>query len=396
MITTPLLKNTEAKQRWSYIAFTVLCVALALLCWAAIGGTKSFPVSEETRVGPGASASASASSSFSSADTAEILQPVLKPDKTWVGLEYLHVPSNSDVMPQKTYDVQNFGGEIDEIDGRAVWTTKAGGLTVYHGSNKEVDPTQAHGLKSIKGIWMSPDFLCSLAGAAVKSTNKGGTPTIVEFTLQNGPECLPFLLLGIGAKHNAAILFQNHFRKSGETEGYVTMGRPSIEIRVQLENFCNENAEAFCGWRSPFDQNEVFICNRCTKACLKSTGEIHKFDPTELKAGTVYWFPGKNLEQLTKYDPDGKDLKAGEKAQERGDTLAFWMAAVPPGGEDSQEIEVEHSSCDSIAVSSVADDDFDQADEEKSGCKPDGTSKGLLKPVSTLEENDPKSSSSTK
>lgn len=428
MITTPLLKNTEAKQRWSYIAFTVLCVALAMLCWTAIGGTKSFPVSEETRVGTGASSS-STGAAAAAADTGPTgptgagPKPVLTMKGIWIekdpktkevkDCEYPS-PVNHEMKPVKGYDPETFGGTVDIHAG--TWATD--GLTVYHGSSKVVEASKPH--DDYKGIWMSPDFKCSLGGATSKvHEDASGIATVVEFMLKNDANCKPFLLLGIGAEHNAKILYANGFKQKGlkaAAEPYVTMGRPSKEIQEHLEEFCAKSP--YCGWRSPFDQNEVFICNKCMPLCLTSTKRIYQWDgeaesnPMPQNMATQYWFPKTGMiRTLGQYEGEyskgeGAPIEKAKKAQEKGETLAFYAEAgfrvKEIVGKAAEAIAMTELTCSKgLPAKEVADKEIDGTELDKCGCKKKG---GFMAEIPIIEEEnedeedeeDDKRSSSTK
>lgn len=397
MITTPLLNNTEAKQRWSYIAFTVLCVALAALCWTAIGGTKSFPVSEETQVG--------------------VTAPVLAKPESWTGADF---PSPIDASGNAvgSYDAANFGGAQETLSGVKVW--KADGLTVYHGSHMVVDPKPS---VAYQGIWFSPDFQCSLGAATTKvkgsggGGGKGGDATVVEFTLKNTDNCKPFLLLGIGAANNAQILFENGFKKPTDQSGFVTMGRPSEDIKIQLENFCKN--EAYCGWRSPWDQNEVFICSRCMADCLTSTKKIYKVLNKDVPDNMVtdYWFPNQaKFDNLGMYkdDQNKQNVVKGRAALISGETLAFYASTsysdkvkeqeapkenvIPNGGgakgqiavvkekPTSKGVPMDELQCTSLLETSIIEDDVLEPKEiSPFGCS-SGNQLSFLIPLTPLSE----------
>jgi len=233
------------------------------------------------------------------------------------------------------YDVNTFGGTIDTVGGYQVWT--ADGMTVYHGSHEKVDVQVVQPAGKYEGIWFSPDFQCALGAATTKvkgagsaDSTAGGSAIVVEYTLTND-DCKPFLLLGVGAENNAKILFENDFFKAGTDEkGVVSMGLPSARIKDQLKNFCEK--EAYCGWRSPYDQNEIFICSNCMLACLTNKNTYYKvaYDKLPKNMAAMYWFPNqKGFDNMGEYDEgDGKGaalrIMAGRQALKDGKTLAFY------------------------------------------------------------------------
>jgi len=310
MITTPLLTNAEGKQRWPCVIFGLSCVALATLCWITFVGTKSFPDLQEIAVGP-----------------------ATQPGETWEGHNYpWPINSKGHPLSKDIYIAEFFGGQIETLNEYKVWKTPDDGMTVYHGSNSHVIAKPQP--KDYQGIWFSPDFACAMgAGTNVakstKSKKEYGDVTIVEYLLKNSVACKPFLLLGTGAKNNAKILFENDFKAPKEETGFITMGRGSQDISKQLASFCtNVN---YCGWRSPFDQNEVFICNKCMEACLHAKQSYYKIKHTDLPPymDEIFWFPNQApIDTVNDYLVDGvKDHEAGEAARENGDTLAYYAYA---------------------------------------------------------------------
>jgi len=322
MIKTPLLNNAEGKKRWTHITFTLSCMALATLCWIAFAGTKSFPDSEEIEVG--------------------VTQPGIV-GADWKGDPYpLPVDPHGDLID--SYPIVTFGGTIQGgTDEYQTWKTTESGLTVYHGSNMWVEATTKSAKH--KGIWFSPDFACALgAGTNTVMTAGGSEATVVEYILKNSDTCKPFLLLGVGAANNAKILQENGFKVNDKDPPKVTMALGSginNQIAGHLANFC-ANPD-YCGWRSPFDQNEIFICNKCMKPCLIATHEYYKVSygalPKQMEV--EYWFPNqKTITHVNDYvGGDGqKDSKKGQTAVQSGETLAFYAYAeeIQPNSE-SQE-----------------------------------------------------------
>jgi len=304
-------------------------MALATLCWITFDGTKSLPDLQEIDVGQ--------------------TQPGVK-GATWQGLDYpLPMNAKGKLVSQDMYPLETFGGQIEVLNGYKVWKPRdeINGLTVYHGSNARVDAKISN--ENYQGIWFSPDFACAMGAGtntAKDAMSRGGDVVIVEYVLKNSVDCKPFLLLGIGSRNNADILFENGFKTGAENEveGFITMGRGSQDISVQLAEFCkNDN---YCGWRSPYDQNEIFICSKCMKVCLKSTQTWYKVDKRDVQPSMeeVYWFPNQQpmntvgsfvIKRKRRTEKDAKakskfeNLLAGQAALYNGDTLAYYAYSIP-------------------------------------------------------------------
>jgi len=311
MITTPLLNDAGGNKRLSYITFTLSCVALAMLCWIAFAGTKLFPDSGEFEVGSPTQAVMVAAD--------------------WTGKPY---PSPTDPHGKviANYPAATFGGQIQGgTEEYQTWKTTGSGLTVYHGSNVRFDATRASG--NHQGIWFSPDFAAALGAGVNTMRQDGGTgrTVVMEYILKNSKNCKPFLLLGMGAANNAKILHENGFKSSNEEDPpKVTMALGSginNQIAVHLRKFCETSN--YCGWRSPFDQNEVFICNKCMKHCLEATVNIYKIAWGDLpeQMAVEYWFPNQEVKTTVNnyVGKDGnEDSNKGKEAVQSGETLAFY------------------------------------------------------------------------
>jgi len=102
------------------------------------------------------------------------------------------------------------------------------------------------------------------------------------------------------------------------------MGIPSAGIKEQLKNFCKKGA--YCGWRSPYDQNEIFICRQCMLDCLTNERTYYEVAKLPQNMATMYWFPNQKVfDTMGRYDEgNGENVVAGMKALNDGKTLAFY------------------------------------------------------------------------